>query len=185
MVSQVIQFIPTGPLNKTYQMFTLKEIEKHGMGINVFEVSGKGTKHPSFAYTCGFTSHGGKELILRSVHGSILRSVSHAMFNFLFQRHMAGHSLAHNQTVEIGHVAFIVRAPANAVEATCYQSQPYSRTTTLVRHCRLRYLGASAVVLRKDSETDDEEWEKLHHDIFMAAMGMAVFSAFARQSKKG
>ena len=110
MQAQVMQHVPIGPCNQKYQRVFNKEIEKHGRGINVTFVEGRG-KERSCAYTCGFGLVGGKELILQNIHRSMLNSEICNLFNFLYQRHKDGHPLDDGHTMECFNLAFMVVAP--------------------------------------------------------------------------
>ena len=104
MQAQVMQQVPVGPYNQKYQRVVIKEIEKHGRGINITFVAGRG-KQPSYAFTCGFGLVGGKELILQNIHRSLLNSEIGNIFNFFYQRHKDGHPLDDGHTMECFNLA--------------------------------------------------------------------------------
>eukprot|EP00978_Attheya_sp_CCMP212_P004805 scaffold10586_cov46-Attheya_sp.AAC.3 len=106
----------TEPFPLVYRNQIKNELRSMG-GMKITACSGEGKERlSSYAYTCGFTAVGGKELLIQNVHRSVISPsiVTISTFNFLYQRHNDGHPLRHGSTIQVGEIAYILRSSGGA-----------------------------------------------------------------------
>ena len=64
----------------------------------------------AFIYSIGFANFGGREVIIRGVHVSLMQNMSNTL-HFLHERQKSGHPLLENQKVGDRNINYIVRVP--------------------------------------------------------------------------
>eukprot|EP00978_Attheya_sp_CCMP212_P012762 scaffold31898_cov47-Attheya_sp.AAC.2 len=143
-------------------------------GMKVTPVLGDGKlRLCAFAYTCGFTAVGGRELLIRNVHRSMVSpSIVGRLFNFLYKRHNDGHPLIHGSTIQVGDIAYKVETPADSVEATLIKA---SKT---LEPSRLYGLAGYNILLiipvgTRSADAHDENRATTHEEVIALARGFA------------
>jgi hypothetical protein len=131
IIERQLGALPVEPFAPIYRTQVTNELESLG-GMKITTCSGNETQRlASFAYTCGFTAVGGKELLIQNVHRSMITpGVIGSTFNFLFKRHNDGHPLRHGSTIQVGEFAFIAETP-DRVEATLIKASKTYEPTRL------------------------------------------------------
>jgi hypothetical protein len=156
-------------LNKTYRKKIHRQIKSMG-GMKIIGVDGKGAK--AFAYTCGFTEVGGKELLLQNVHRSTTKHVGR-MLNYLHQRHNGGHPLGHGHTIADGSGnVYVVMAPDN-VESILLKASKTLEPTRLYGLKGYDLLLLVPVGSRSESE-EDKTKQATREEALRLAVGLEV-----------
>lgn len=104
-----LRALPVEPMAKPLRKKVAQQLQAMG-GMKI-------TFTGSFMYTCGFTSVGGKELIIQNMHESMGGSNLAKIINLLYKDHMEGKPVAHGHTISGGDIALIVEEP-DPFEAT-------------------------------------------------------------------
>eukprot|EP00550_Attheya_septentrionalis_P011587 CAMPEP_0198305492 /NCGR_PEP_ID=MMETSP1449-20131203/57936_1 /TAXON_ID=420275 /ORGANISM="Attheya septentrionalis, Strain CCMP2084" /LENGTH=247 /DNA_ID=CAMNT_0044008027 /DNA_START=438 /DNA_END=1179 /DNA_ORIENTATION=- len=142
-------------------------------GMKIITVSGDGKLRLCvFAYTCGFTAVGGRELLLQNVHRSMLSpSIVGDLFNYLYKRHNDCHPLFHGSTIQMGDLAYKVETPAG-VEATLIKTSKTLEPTQLYGLAGYNILLIIPVGTRS-ADAHDENRATNHAEVIALARGCA------------
>jgi hypothetical protein len=177
MEVQLLEAFTVEQLNKHCRKKALRQMKSVG-GMITTAVDGKGDG--AFAYTCGFTQVGGKELLLQNVHRSMTNVVA-SLFKFLYKRHNDGHPLFHGLTISSNNgIVYAVMAP-NKIEAILLKARKTQEPTRLYGLVGYDLLLLVPVGSRSSDSEAAEEKDKNDHAtreealLLMAGLGINGF----------
>eukprot|EP00978_Attheya_sp_CCMP212_P043656 scaffold288635_cov60-Attheya_sp.AAC.4 len=164
--------LPVAERPLTYRNQIKNQLQSMG-GMKITACSGEGKERLcAFAYTCGFTGVGGRELLLQNVHRSMLSpSIVGSLFNYLYKQHNDGHPLFHGSTIQVGDLAYTVETPAG-VEATLIKASKTLEPTRLYGLAGYNILLIIPVGTRS-ADAHDENRATNHAEVIALARGCA------------